>query len=352
MNRVFYNLGIILLVFLFGGCAEKEDVPSTVNKLKLVKKQDYLLDKDGRKIIYSEITEIIPYGNNKLIVLLGREREIYICDMDLNIRESISFKNRDFYFDDKRIISAALKEDSLYLIQNSYFFIIADLQTKELARNRIDAKLLPSFLENVCFLKNDCFVGATNSVRDLTITNRERMEVDKNKYSFGAKYSLNGKSMSVFSLPKSYFDYTDFVEDRSFVNHSSNYVIFSFETSKKVFVYDKNDSLISSFSLKVDKSHWREPGWEFENGKKGYRHTSLMYKPLQTKGDYIYQFILYGSDNKTPDILKYDISGKIIARYTMPELRKTSLYNISIISNRAYIFSFFDPQIYIYENIF
>lgn len=342
---------IIILLAAAGGCSKQENLLPDAIKLTLIKKQDFLQTADKKQILFKEITNILPYHSDKLVFLFGIDYEIYISDRELNISEGISLKDKSFYFDDQKIISATLNEDSLYLISNWYNYNILDFKTKCLIKRKFNLNNVPVLISNIAFSNDNMFASAVNQIPKWSLSELKSKKPDNTKLTFGLKHLPNGKAASIYSAPKNLFDYNNFETDNSFVSRSENYIIYSFNISKKVFVFNLNDSLCSHFSLAVDKKHWREPGWEYRSGKKGYRYTSLMYKPLQTKGDYIYQLMIHPNNGESPDIIKYDIQGHIIARYNLPQLKPRYLYNFSIIGNRVYIYSSFDSDIYIYEGI-
>jgi hypothetical protein len=344
-------ISLFVILLIISGCKKPEDILPPAKNIVLLKKQDHLSFHNNKQKIYSEITNIISYQDDKLIILLGKEREIYITDSDLKIIDSITFKDRDFYFDNKPILSAALKEDSLYLIQNGYYFNVLNLRTKELTKRKLNMSKVPVLIDHIVFTGNNTFAASVNNISKWSMAKINSILPDPDKLTFGLKYLLDGGAISIYSLSKKIFDYDKFESDNSFVSRTNNYVIYSFNISKKVFVFDLEDNLKSHFVLKVDEKYWKAPEWKFENGRKVYRFTSLMFKPLQTKGDYIYQLMIHNEGDESTNILKYDIYGKVLERYTLPELKHMYLYNVSVINNRIYVYSSFSPDIYIYEGI-
>jgi hypothetical protein len=295
----------ILLIFILIACNEDQNI----KKLNILSTLDYLKDSNGDEVFLDDISEVLQYGKDSLLIVSNFDRNIYLTTFDFKILKTISLKEKAYLFKGN-IFSATLIENLLYIVDNSFNNIkILNMKNDSISiLNYETDKNYPSAIQNIITV-NDSILFCSYS----------QVHFDKNECLFGAMYNTNGKIIRKITLPVANFDYNEFIlndypRDGSFVAKSNKSVYFSFSTARNIFEYDFTGKMLNTYSLDIDKQTYQPPHVD----KIGNYIDRITSHPLEIVDNRIYYVLKHG-EGFSPTILEYTLTFKKITEYVFDQ---------------------------------
>lgn len=320
-----------------------------LKNIGFVKQQDYLIS--GDSLIYLS-SRVIAKGRKNTIVFVDN-LNIYITDLDLNVKKIISLENEDYMFKGYIIDFEIINNKLIVIDRSNIIKVISLIENNELSEINLG-------IENSSSSYNENFLSIAifNNTEILTSNTINNNQFYSNSIELGKLFTLEGKLKTTFKIKNDNADPCwKSIGDWCWVSSYKSKVYFFFTISRKAFVFDMKGKLLNVYELEVNKKYWKEPivGETQSTIKDGATMTSvystyvsICWKSPQIKNNYIYS-LMYSGNDIGPKIIKYNLDFEIVeeakSNNTLPGYMN---YYPLITDKRLYIF--YDNIIDIYES--
>jgi len=297
------------------------------------------LNYNTREYYFSNAAIIKNDGDN---VYIYDKKMFYITDKQLKPNNIVSLKEIDY------IIKG--KVSDFEVINNKIIILDASRILKQISITN-DFEITEIKLENSN--EKNSYTGSYSSISNfrniglITVNPLIPLNYQNiNEVTLGNLFNLDGSLQRTYSIPINKID-ANWKENVDFVYVTSfnDLIYFSFQISRKIFVFGSDGVFINELIHPIDKKYWTQPN--ISNSKIDIgnsissvpliKYVTLNTNSFQHDNKYFY-CLMYQGKQKSPKLLKCDKEFKIIDEIILDSIPPNMGYKINFIDDRIFLF--------------